>query len=169
MSKRRIDLIVVVVLAALIVLTYLVVTSAADAAYEGVSVRHARAHVQQAARDVRRANAALSEARRVLSATRRYSSQYGPAVGRWAWLAADVSWAPSEWPTLFMVIDRESGGMPGVDNGAGSGAAGLLQLMPGWYSGQWGYPAGDPHDPRYNLKAGVWMWHREGWQPWAVN
>jgi hypothetical protein len=40
--------------------------------------------------------------------------------------------------------------------------------MPPWYHGEWGYPAFDPFDPRANLKAGVWLWHREGWNPWSM-
>lgn len=68
---------------------------------------------------------------------------------------------------LFYVLYRESKGSPGVVNGS-SGAAGLLQFMPPWYHGEWGYPAFDPFDPRANLKAGVWLWHREGWNPWSM-
>jgi hypothetical protein len=84
------------------------------------------------------------------------------------WLSSDVGWKKPQWPTLFFVIERESGGYPGIVNSQGSGAAGLLQFMPGWYHGEWGYPAFDPFDPRANLKAGVWLWHREGWRPWSM-
>jgi soluble lytic murein transglycosylase-like protein len=65
------------------------------------------------------------------------------------------------------VINRESGGSPKARN-ASSGASGLLQFMPQSYTGQWGYPAFNPYDARANLKAGVWLYRRQGWQPWQL-
>jgi hypothetical protein len=162
-SKRRIDLIVVVVLAALIVLTYLVATSAADAAYEGVSVKHARAHVQQAARRVREAQKTLADARRVLTATRRYSAQYGPAVSRWTWLSRDTGWGWSEIPQLLFIVDRESGGSESILNAQGSGACGLLQILPSNVTQPWRLVHG-----RYNLGQGLRLWRIAGWQPWTL-
>jgi outer membrane murein-binding lipoprotein Lpp len=141
---------------------------AAAKGYEGVDVKHARQHVRAAQRDLVRAEARLREARTILDETRWYTSLYGTSVGRWLWLSDDVGWKEPQWPTLFMVIDRESGGSPGIVNSQGSGAAGLLQFMPPWYNGQWGYPAFNPFDPRANLKAGLWLWHRNGWSPWAL-
>ena len=140
--------------------------------YEGVDVAHARQHVRAAQRDLARAQARLREARTVLDATRRYTTIYGSSVGRWVWLSSDVGWRKPQWPTLFCVIERESGGSPGIDNSQGSGAAGLLQLMPGWYTGQWpiaGKPrVFDPHDPRLNLKYGHLIWHSSGFSPWNM-
>ena len=136
--------------------------------YEGVSVKHARQHVRTAQRDLARAQARLREARATLDATRTYSRAYGVVVGRWTWLARDVGWPRDTLGTLMFVIDRESGGYPGIMNSQGSGAAGLLQLMPGWYTGQWGLPAGDPRDPRYNLHSGYLMWKTERWRPWGM-
>lgn len=175
--RRRLDVIALIVLALLIVATFLVAASAADAAYEGVSVKHARAHVRQAARRVREANAALSEARRVLTATRRYSScdytsfagRYVEPknVGRWVWLASNVGWPVSTWPTLFGVIARESSGDPGVPNAGGSGALGLLQEMPDFYL-WYGLPYYDRANPRANLHAGLVAWRRDQWAPWLL-
>jgi len=160
-TNRRLDLYALLILAGVVIFVVLVGASLARAqGYEGVSVKHAATHVREA-------RAALADAQRVLTATRRYSREYGATVGRWVWLADDVGWPPAQWPTLFFVVDRESGGFPGIMNSQGSGAAGLLQLMPGWYTGQWGLPAGNPRDPRYNLRSGHLMWHKEGWRPWG--
>ena len=161
--RRRIDVIALIVLAALIVLTYLVATSAAQAAYEGVSVKHARAHVAKAARRVREAQETLADARRVLSATRRYSGEYGAAVGRWTWLSRDTGWGWSEMPQLMFVVDRESGGSEGIANAQGSGATGLLQIMPSNVTQPWRLV-----HARYNLIQGLRLWRIAGWQPWAV-
>lgn len=128
----------------------------------------AQAKVRAAARELERAKAAYREARDVLDATRLYVGIYGVNVGRWVWLANDVCWPRSEWRQLFYVVNRESGGSPKALNTQGSGAAGLLQTMPGWYHGQWGYPPFDPFDPREELKAGVWIWKHNGWAPWAL-
>ena len=137
-------------------------------AYEGVSVKHAHRHTVQAQRELHRAQAVLSEARAVERATRTYSSQYGSTVGRWVWLSNDVGWPRAQWGTLFFVIDRESGGFPGIDNP--SGAAGLMQLMPGWWAGTYygSMPDFNPHDPRLNLKYGLWGWKVDGWRPWSL-
>ena len=138
-------------------------------AYEGVSPAHAHRHVKLAERDLARAKAALSEARHVERATRLYSSRYGTVVGRWVWLADDVGWPSAQWPTLFLVIDRESGGYPGIMNSQGSGAAGLLQLMAGWYAGDYyDFPPFNPLDPRKNLYYGYLGWKVSGWTPWQV-
>ena len=161
MTNRRLDLYALLILAGVVIFVVLVGASLARAqGYEGVSVKHAAAHVREA-------KAALKDAERVLTATRRYTAAYGATVGRWVWLSDDVGWPAAQWPTLFYVIERESGGYPGIMNSQGSGAAGLLQLMPGWYTGQWGLPAGNPRDPRYNLRSGHLMWHKEGWRPWG--
>jgi len=135
-------------------------SSALAKGYESVGVRHAAQHVREARR-------ALQDAQRVLTATKHYEALYGVAVARWVWLSDDVGWPPETWPTLFMVIDRESGGSPKALN-ASSGAAGLMQFLPQWYHGEWGYPAFDPFIPRKNLTAGRHLWGEEQWQPWSV-
>jgi hypothetical protein len=130
--------------------------------HTGVGVRHATVHVREARR-------ALKDAQRVLTATKRYEALYGTSVARWCWLADDVGWTPDTWPTLFFVIERESGGSPKALNTQGSGAAGLLQLMPGWYAGDYyDFPDFDPYNPRLNLKYGYEGYKVSGWQPWSV-
>ena len=69
-------------------------------------------------------------------------------------------------PTFVAIITRESSGRARAYNP--SGAAGLLQFMPGWYRGLWGYPAFDPFDPEQNLRAGLHVWREEGFQPWSL-
>jgi hypothetical protein len=142
--------------------------TAGAGSYEGVSAKHAAKHVRLAERDLVAAQARLRTARTVLSATRTYSDRYGRVVGRWAWLAEDVGWPAAQWPTLFFVVDRESGGYPSIMNSQGSGAAGLLQFLGPAYHGEWGYHSFNPLDPRQNLKAGVWFWRHSGWVPWAL-
>lgn len=141
--------------------------SAAAKGYEGVDVAHARQHVRAAQRDLARAQARLRAARTILDATKCYTSTYGTSVGRWVWLSDDVGWPRSQWPTLFFVIDRESGGSEGIPNSAGSGALGLLQEMPDFYL--WYHlPYFDRADARANLRAGYIAWRVDGWRPWGM-
>lgn len=135
--------------------------------YESCGAREAKARVTAAHRATLRAEAREREARHVLDATRAEIGQYGVGVGRWVWLARDCGWGWAQLPELVYVIDRESGGSPMALN-ASSEAAGLLQLMPQWYHGEWGYPAFNPFNPRENLTAGWWMWRHSGWSPWAL-
>ena len=85
---------------------------------------------------------------------------------RWLPLARWCLWPEYALPTLAAIIQRESSGREHAYNP--SGAAGILQLMPGWYRGQWGVPAGDPFDAMYSLKTGLLMWKKVGFQPWAL-
>lgn len=85
---------------------------------------------------------------------------------RWKPLARFVGWPESALGTLCAIIYRESSGRAAAHNP--SGASGLLQLMPGWWTGQWGVPAGNPFDPEYNLRSGYLMWRKVGWQPWSL-
>lgn len=111
-------------------------------------VDQARHRVRDAERAVARAQARLREARHVESATRDYSGLYGAGVARWVLASRRAGYAWWEMPILMRVIDRESEGDPSVPNAGGSGALGLLQVMPewadgskGWYWKQWGLPA----------------------------
>ena len=165
MTNRRLDLYALLILAGVVIFVVLVGASLARAqGYEGVSVKHAATHVREA-------RAALADAQRVQTATRRYTAAYGATVGRWVWLADDVGWPPAQWPTLFFVVDRESGGFPGIMNSQGSGAAGLLQEMPDWYNGSrlyYDFPAFNPLNPRLNLYYGYRGWLVSGWAPWSM-
>jgi soluble lytic murein transglycosylase-like protein len=56
-----------------------------------------------------------------------------------------------------------------VPNSEGSGAAGLLQLMPGWYNGSYyDFPDFNPYDAYLNLYYGRKGWEESGWTPWAI-
>ena len=132
----------------------------------------------QAARIAQRAADAQREARHVASATRYYSQHdYSDfagryvkpaAVGRGVWLARHEGWGWGEIDTLMHIIARESSGSPGVSNGGGSGAMGLMQLMPGWYRGVWWNHTFNPADPAKNLHYAHLIYLKEGWAPWYL-
>jgi hypothetical protein len=86
---------------------------------------------------------------------------------RWKPLMRHVGFPEYILSTFAAIIYRESSGRQNALN-ASSGAAGLLQFMPQWYRGQWGYPAFNPFDPEQNLRAGYWVWRRQGLEPWAL-
>jgi hypothetical protein len=130
--------------------------------YESVGIREAHHKVQVAERDVARAKARLSAARKVEQETRCYVNQYGVNVGRWIWLADDVGWPSSQWSQLMYVVHRESGGNPRACNSS-SGASGLMQFLPAWWQGKW-----NPYNPRVNLRHGCLAWKVSGWQHWAL-
>jgi hypothetical protein len=120
--------------------------------------------VKQAKRDVARAQHRLTEAKRVLAATRHYSADYGPKVGQWTRLSRRVGWGWGQLSTLMFVIDRESGGSAHAANPASS-ARGLTQQMSIWWNGKWHY---DPFNPRLNLYYAHRIWHMEGFAPWSM-
>lgn len=64
--------------------------------------------------------------------------------------------------TLMYVVNRESRGDPAATNSS-SGAAGLLQFLPAWWTGKW-----DPYVPAVNLRHGARAVQEVGWQPWAL-
>ena len=129
---------------------------------DACSVTEAHARVHKAARALHRAEARLAEAKRVLSATRAYSTQYGASVGRWVWLSRRVDWPWTQVPQLMYVVDRESNGDPDAKNTVSS-ASGLLQFLSDWWAGKW-----DPFDPRANLRHGYLAWREVQWTPWAL-
>lgn len=118
--------------------------------------------VRQARRAHARAERRLAEAKRVLAATRTYSAAYGANVGRWTRLARRVGWQWGCFPTLMLVIDRESGGDPHAANPTSS-ARGLVQLMGIHWEGRF-----DPFDPRANLSYGLKLYRGSGWSPWSM-
>ena len=66
------------------------------------------------------------------------------------------------------IADHESGDNPNNRN-AGSGAAGLFQLMPFWWDGNnafgWKF---DPYDGKANAEHAYLIWKRDGWSPWTT-
>lgn len=131
------------------------------------TVRQAQRDVAAAKRAVATAEARLSEARYVLSATKTATASYGSSVGRWVRLSRQSGWSRATIQQLTYVIYRESRGMPNAVNSS-SGAAGLLQFMPQWYTGEWDMKPFDPFDPKKNLQMGWWLYKRQGWTPWAL-
>jgi soluble lytic murein transglycosylase-like protein len=168
----------------------LLVGAGAGAMAQGLLAAPERAcTAAQARQDVARAHHRLAdaqraydEARHVLRATSFYSTHdysdfagraVPPAqVGRWVRLARRAGWEWGQIDWLMHVVARESSGSASVGNGAGSGAAGLMQLMPGWYRGDWTIGGKtrvfDPFDPYLNLYWGHVIYSENGASPWSL-
>jgi hypothetical protein len=159
---RTIGVIFVLVLTLLVVLTICLAPGVASAS-EACPAWKAERDVEQARIALRKAERRLAEAKRILTATRGYTASFGSSVGRWVRLSRRVGWSWATMPTLMMVVDRESGGDPGVFNYQGSGCAGLLQLAPCHYEGRF-----SPTDPKANLSYGLKLYRGSGWSPWAL-
>lgn len=92
-------------------------------------------------------------------ATSAYQGQcpgyFSPDVTRWWPLIIQYGWDPC---TALWVIDRESGGL-NVYNYEGSGACGVMQLLPCEY----------PEDAAMNIARGYQKYvEAGGWRPWVV-
>lgn len=88
---------------------------------------------------------------------------YPETVTRW-W--GEVTRYPWDACTVLMIINRESTGQPAVSNYEGSGAAGLMQVMPStWAEAGCG---GSPFDGVANIACGWRLYTIDGWRPWAV-
>lgn len=94
---------------------------------------------------------------------------------RWRPLALYVGWTRAEWPiVLYIMANRdghgESGGWPLAYNGS-SGCAGLMQLHPMFYTGQWAIRGIKEvfrwQDPEINLRKAEGIQDDSGWGPWA--
>jgi len=118
--------------------------------------------VWKARRDVEKAEARLREARRILRETKRYSSLYGPAVGRWVRLARREGFGYDQLPTAMLVINRESRGDPRAKNPT-STASGLFQFLSSWWLGRW-----DPFDPVKSMHHAEKAVDKVGWAPWGM-
>lgn len=70
----------------------------------------------------------------------------------------DMGWA-------LRVSRCESGWNPSAYNP--SGASGLFQIMPYWWSGRSGYPAFDPFDPVENTRFAAWLFYTDGPSHWV--
>jgi hypothetical protein len=87
---------------------------------------------------------------------------FAPAVERWRALVASY-FPPETVERMLRVLRCESGGDPSIANREGSGALGLLQIMPFW---QKTYP-GDYTDPETNIRIARLIWDRQGWGAWV--
>ena len=152
-------LVIIAVIAALIILMGIELTAAEAATPGACPSWQAERDVREARQALRKAERRLAEAKRVLAATRTYSAQYCPAVGRWVRLARGVGWRYPEMPTLFMVVNRESGGDPYAVSACGT-YVGLLQFSPAW-----GF---DRLDPRKSLRRCLQSVRESGWVHWPT-
>lgn len=89
---------------------------------------------------------------------------YSAGVEQWRTAVAHF-WPASEVDTILRIIGCESGGDPYVPNAGGSGALGLLQIMPFW---QRVWP-GDYTDPWTNLSVGYQIWLSQGYGAWRAS
>jgi Sec-independent protein translocase protein TatA len=168
------------ILGIVVVIALLLMSGPAKAIEGARGIPQAKRDARQAHKELVKAQAKYREAQHILSATRYYSThsyddfcgrhiEDPTKVGRWVYLARKAGWPWNAMDKLMHVIARESSGYPGVSNSAGSGAAGLLQLMPGWYSGSYyNFPDFDPYNAYLNLYYGHKGWLESGWVPWAV-
>ena len=168
----------VFVVAIVLLVAFFVATGHALATSPACPTWKAERDVRAARAGVQRAERRLAEARRVLTATRGYTAQYGSSVGRWTRAARRAEWPWPEFPTLMRVMGRESGGNPRILCGgyvlplsAGDGqyddrAGGLMQVKPA--PRHWA-------DPSFNLRYAyrhkylpALQAYGNGWQPWSL-
>jgi hypothetical protein len=81
--------------------------------------------------------------------------------GRWEQTALAAGWPLEQWPTVDRIMWCESRCDPHARNR--SGAAGLMQVMPGWWHGR------DPYDPTANLAMARAVYGAQGWPAWSCN
>lgn len=87
----------------------------------------------------------------------------GHGVTRWAPLLRYCGVPERELARALRTMRRESGGNPGARNRA-SGAAGLYQFLPAWWSRRW-----NPYDPYLSVRHFVRATrHPGGWRHWAA-
>jgi hypothetical protein len=100
-----------------------------------------------------------------------------PAV-QFAQLAINLGWPVSEYNMLAKIIERESHGISVAHNTTdpNGGSFGLLQINGFWCKGQLSYLQTNGVltnckmllDPETNLRAGLIIWNRSGWNPWGT-
>lgn len=103
---------------------------------------------------------------------------YATPAAQFAQLAINLGWPVNEYDTLVKIIDRESGGNPSAWNHTDpmGGSYGLLQINGFWCRGKQSYLQGlgivknckSLLDPETNLRAGLVIWNRSGWNPWGT-
>lgn len=134
----------------------------ARAAAGACTVKEAQRDVVAARRSLKRAEARLREARRVLAQTKRESALHGAPVGRWVRLARRTGWHWDEIGTLMRVMYGESRGDPRATNGQ---YRGLMQLGAHWYACYWQF---DPYQPRASLLYACKLKRLCGWEQWSA-
>ena len=124
------------------------------------TVADANQMVKRAEAKLLRAQQELREAKRVLAATKEFSSFYGSRVGRWVNLCRRSGFS---WPNIAIcmkVINRESRGDPKAFSGY---YAGLWQMSPSWWLGRF-----DPYDPVAQTRRAARSVDAVGWVHWPT-
>jgi hypothetical protein len=103
---------------------------------------------------------------------------YASPAAQFAALAVNLGWPVSEYNQLVKIIDRESGGNPSAHNlsDPNGGSFGLMQINGFWCKGKSSYLQTNGIltsckmllDPQVNLRAGLVIWNRSGWNPWGT-
>jgi hypothetical protein len=101
---------------------------------------------------------------RVEACTGATGAGMGAGVDRWRGLAG-IYFDDRDVDRVICLMERESGGNPGARNPS-SGAAGLMQVMPGW-AGVFGYLEQDLFDPTVNLWIASQIRDQQGWGAWS--
>jgi len=100
-----------------------------------------------------------------------------PAV-QFTQLAINLGWPVGEYNQLAKIIERESHANPSAWNRTDpmGGSYGLLQINGFWCRGKNSYlqtngivtSCKSLLDPETNLRAGLVIWNRSGWNPWST-
>jgi len=103
---------------------------------------------------------------------------YATPAAQFAALAINLGWPVSEYNMLAKIIERESHGNPSAWNHTDplGGSYGLLQINGFWCKGPSSYLQNNGVltnckmllDPQTNLRAGLIIWNRSGWNPWGT-
>jgi len=103
---------------------------------------------------------------------------YATPAAQFAALAINLGWPVSEYNQLAKIIERESHGNPSAHNDSDpmTGSYGLLQINGFWCKDKSSYLQTNGIitnckmllDPQTNLRAGLVIWNRSGWNPWSI-
>lgn len=103
---------------------------------------------------------------------------YATPAAQFATLGVNLGWPVKQYNTLERIIERESTGNPSAWNHTDpmGGSYGLLQINGFWCRGKNSYLQGlgivkncqSLLDPETNLRAGLVIWNRSGWNPWGT-
>jgi hypothetical protein len=103
---------------------------------------------------------------------------YATPAAQFAQLAINLGWPVSEYSQLIKIIERESHGNPSAHNTTDpmTGSYGLMQINGFWCQNANSFLQTNGIltncamllDPRVNLRAGLVIWNRSGWNPWST-
>lgn len=103
---------------------------------------------------------------------------YATPAAQFAALGVNLGWPVDQYNILARIIERESNGIPNAWNKKDpmGGSYGLLQINGFWCRDKNSYLQGlgivnDCQmllDPQTNLRAGLIIWNRSGWNPWGT-